>query len=250
MRITSVFLVLCIGGSVIACEDAGAVRRVEFDVSVRGTPRADSGPLRFITPSGWDVTLDEAWVSIGPIYARNAPPSIGTAPDSGRITTEVLEVTTVDGLDPTSIDLGSIGLAVTERALAAEVRLTEADDGPIAERAGPGRAAVWLRGTATRIDQKISFEGPLVFPAPTAGQEYAWFLAHLVRRIPIDFTPRRGGRLFVTVDVSHWLDDVSFDQLPESRRGGRHFDADIARTQLRNGLSRAGSFRFAWQDPR
>jgi hypothetical protein len=50
-----------------ACEAGTGGRRISFELAVESAP-AERAPIRFQTQTGWNVTLDQACVVVGPIY--------------------------------------------------------------------------------------------------------------------------------------------------------------------------------------
>ncbi len=238
-------------GTFASCSAETNVRRVRFELRARGVPTnsttGERPSLRFITPQGWTVELTRALVHAGPVYFRNSSPVGGGGELEGRVVAQVLETFTIDALDP-SLHVRTAGDAVTEPALSAEIRLSEASSGPIAAARGNARALAWVEGIATRAELTIAFAGALELPRPAESQQYAWFLLRRADRIPTDFVPEESGSLELTVDPTSWLSAVAFDALP----GGdvRDFSSDTARAQVRNGLtSRMNVYQFNWINP-
>ena len=226
---------------VAACgEDAGLVRRVQFQVSVAG-----SEPLRVHTPSGWEVSLAAAELSVAALYFRNAQNVGGTADEQGRVVAQVLGPFSIDALDPAPLRVAVTASALTERALSAELWLTEADDGPIADALGPFSALAHVAGTARRADRELSFDGGLQFPEGGELSGYQTWSNRRIRRLACNFVPSAGGELQIRIDPSHFVDSVQFDSLSEGD-GARTFATDAEQLQLRNGIALTGAYAFSF----
>lgn len=230
-----------------ACAYSPPERRVAFHVRFGGVARDASQPFTVTTPSGWSVTLTAAQVAIGPVYFRNGPPGAGTDEDDGRVVGEVLAQFTVDALDPNLGAIEGAGHGVTEPARSAEVRLYEANDGPIADGAGAGVAVAHVAGVAQRDGVTVRFDGALALAmGGGSASGYPSALAHRVAHIAADFTPDEGGTLTLRVDPSHWLDAVAFDPAGTPP----DFTTRTATTQLLGGVGAAsGVFAFTWEPP-
>jgi hypothetical protein len=67
--------------SLTACDPATGGRAVEVTFAVGGTaddPSSAEPTRSFETYSGWDVTLDEAWIAVGPFIAWENPPPLAS----------------------------------------------------------------------------------------------------------------------------------------------------------------------------
>jgi len=223
-----------------ACsEDAGSVRRVQLAVSVVGVVPSDG----LQTPSGWEVSLAAAELSVAAVYFRNARNDGGTADEQGRVVAQVLGPFSIDALDPEPQRLDLQVSAVTERALSAELWLTEAQDGPVADALGPFLALAHVAGTARRDGQEVAFEGGLQFPEGSEQSGYQTWSNRRIRRLACDFLPSADGELQIRVDPSHFLDAVQFDSLSE-RDGARGFVTPAEQLQLRNGIALTSAYDF------
>jgi hypothetical protein len=230
-----------------ACSDSNQhLSRIAFGFEVAGLARDADEPLTVHTPLGWDVTIVEAQLSFAAIYFRNAPSVTGTAEDSGRITAQVLGPFVVDTLDPEPARPAVQASAVTERALSAELWLTEAQSGPIAETFGAYTALAHFAGVAQKGELEVPFDGALTFPLTRDASSYQVWSNRRIRRVPSEFVPSAGGRLRLEVDPSHFFDAVSFDTLtPDDAT--RDFTADGAAVQLRSGLAAVSGYRFSFE---
>jgi hypothetical protein len=236
-------LPLMAAGLLGACaSDAGSVSRADLDFHVAGT---DVGSID--TPLGWHVQLDVAELSVAAIYFRDAPSVTGTADDQGRVTAQVLGPFTLDALDANEHDVDARATAVTERAQSAELWLTEAEAGAIADALGPSVALAHLAGTAAQGDALVPFDGALIVPLTRDERAYQAYLNRRVRRVPTDFTPRAGGTLTLHVDPTHWLDGVTFDTLTPTD-DTRAFNTEADAVQLRSGIAAVSGYTFEWHD--
>lgn len=225
-----------------ACaDDAGRVRRVSFHLTVAGM---DPGTVH--TPSGWDLQLAAAELSVAALYLRNAHNTGGTADDQGRVVAQALGPFSIDALasEPTRVEVSASG--VTERALSAELWLTEAEQGPIADALGPFAALAHVAGVARRDDVEIPFDGGLQFPEGSEQSGYQTWSNRRIRRLACDLVPSAGGELQLRVDPSHFLDSVQFDTLSEGD-GARTFITDAEQLQLRNGIALTGAYSLGFE---
>jgi hypothetical protein len=225
-----------------ACDgDAGRVRRVEFAVSVVGAT-----PNTLQTPSGWEVSLAAAELSVAAVYFRNARNAGGTADEQGRVVAQVLGPFTIDALDPEPQTVAVMASAVTERALSAEVWLTEAEQGPVADALGPFAALVHVAGVARRAETEVAFDGGLQFPEGREQSGYQTWSNRRIRRLACDLLPSAGGELQIRVDPGHFLDAVQFDSLSQAD-GAHTFITDAEQLQLRNGIALTGAYGFGFE---
>lgn len=242
--LTSIWMIAVLTG----CFDEGSVERVTFEAAGRGANRDTASPLVVTTRNGWSVTLEQARLSVGPLYFGNAL-ATGYQSEVGRPVAEVLSITTIDALSPTPTIFAEPGRGVSEMARAAEVRLAEAADGPIAERAGPNEAVAFVSGVARREAEEIPFAGNYAIPLGRDSDAYTWSQQHRITNIPVSFVPRDGGALTLIVDPRGWVDSVRFERLPVGDDGVRDFDDDAVQAQLRAGVAVRDAFHVEWTDP-
>lgn len=229
-----------------ACsDDRGHLERIQFEVEVAGLARDASEPLVVRTPLGWEVAVETARLSFAAIYFRNTASVTGTAEDSGRVSAQVLGPFDVDALNPEPQTPPVQASALTEPALSAELWLTEAETGPIADSLGAFTSLAHFAGVARRGELEVPFDGALTFPLTRDGSAYQAWLNRRIRRVPSDFLPHAGGRLRLEVDPSHFFDAVSFETLSGDEL--RDFSEDGAAIQLRSGLAAVSGYRFSWE---
>jgi len=223
--------------------DVGELRRISLPVEISGVARDPTSSFDVQTPLGWDVTLRAAELSVAAVYFRNAAPASGTADEQGRVTAQVLGPFTIDALDPEPQGLAVIASAITEPVRSAELWLTEADQGPIADSRGPLRALAHVAGVARRADQEIAFDGGLEVPLESDARGYDSWMARRLRRLGADFVPTRDGVLQIAVDPSHFLDAVQFDKLTPATQT-RDLSEDADQLRLLSGIANVAGYRF------
>lgn len=204
--------------TISACEPGTGGRRVMFDLAIEAAPSSRS----FRTALGWDVTLEEACVSVGPLYLYAQPglsaslrraydwlvPSAHAHPgvdhfNGGEVRGEWLEQIAVDLTSSGRVDLGA------REGIAGEARsATIGIHPPQAEALGAPTCLrshqAYVVGSATRDDVTVRFEGGL--DIEDVGTKRRMQIATAV---VIDDQ----RRLLVTVDPRPWFDHMKFDEL-------------------------------------
>ena len=189
----------------------------------------------FTTDTGWDVSLDEAFVAVGPVFAlapakdeldavaewmRHALVPVAHAHGGHdaagglRVRAELLEPAMLDALSSDRVPLltteGEEGAVDTIKIEIAQKssRLPEALRGHQA----------YVRGRASRGSEQVQFEGGL---AELGDDEPS-------RRVEIDvdFSLREGGELGLTVNALEWFRHAEFDQLHAPAGGVAQISAD------------------------
>lgn len=230
------------------CESTG-LRRVSFTLRAGGLERPAAGPLSFQTAAGWDVTLEEAKILVGPLYLNVAPPSGASAlrraplrralaglgrlllpaaradagqdqAAAGRVIGQVTSRALIDALSPALVELGP-GDGVSERALSAALWLLPQGPGGAGPTL-PRGAVAYALGEARRGADAIRFGAYLPLDASmTSGQT----LAELRSAGPIPVGPvapasgeagvelDEGLQLTLRVDPRRWLDAADFSDL-------------------------------------
>ncbi len=221
-----------------ACESGTDGRIVRFSLAVGGVAESGApGPGVFDTGTGWRVVLDEARLGLGPVYLYATADSLarrleeilvpvarahgGTDPYAGRVVRgEMLDAFVLDVLAPERrlwTDLpGSAG-----RVESLRVDLP----GPEAEGAGPLRGHyAWVRGTATRGDERVPFAGGLIIPSDGLSEQ--------VEGIPLDGLLDDGATVTLAVRPRAWFDGAHFERLPPP--GGDGVRPIVPGSQVRN----------------
>ncbi|MCU0685368.1 MAG: hypothetical protein MUF34_24535 [Polyangiaceae bacterium] len=222
------------------CESGTGGREVRFDFALASAPAAGRPLGAFTTSTGWDVTLEQACVALGPVYLyENAPLLAPTARagrrpprdwlgwlvppayahagdehfDGGQVRGEWVEQIAFDALDPAGRAFPGVrGLAGSARSFSLLL------DPP---RPSLGDAAACLRGhhayaagVATRDGLRVEFEGGLDFAVEGA--------ARRVDGVALDAVLDDGVRVVVELHVPAWFDQAHFERLTETAPSGRY----------------------------
>ena len=199
-----------------SCADTeGSLVSIEAAVASAGSPEP------FVTATGWQVKLDEAWVTVA---AFRAYASSGTAarwsplrsvarahggndPLNGRrVRAEWLAPVVIDALDPGPRWLGPLE---AETGSVDEVGVTLE---PPADDRGPTRGhQLWVSGLATKDGVSIRFEGGVDLPGEG--------VARRVENIALEAAFEEGDRWVLVADPRVWLADANFDRLPAAPPG-------------------------------
>lgn len=232
--------------SLVACGVTPG-RAIEFAVVAEGSAGT------FTTTTGWEVTLREAFVAVGPLYAFAPDDAVararalllpvahahggeglfGMRPVRGELTEQVL----VDALAERSVLGTAHGSAGPTLDL---TLLLDAPHGELASATSPLRGHhLWVAGSATQGSTEVSFEGGLDIPDEG--------MVRLVESIPLEGEADEGAELVVSMHVSAWLDDAHFDRLPEASEGPRVIAAGAQpHTALYLGARSARAWSARW----
>jgi hypothetical protein len=241
-----------------ACSGTTGGDVFSFRAAARGPSGVENGRLSLDTGSGYYVTLERAHVRLGALYLnRTVPTSVSadtTCTLPGGYVAEVTSGIMLDALAGETIDLPEAGLALAERALTGEVWLTHGDVNDPNE----SEPVLELGGTAERDGASYRFEGALsvgqnrvVAPSDATPGANPICKERIVAPIPVDLTPREGGRLLVEVSPGAMLEGVDFSLLVPDQGGIYRFDDDprsatVASTALYQGLHATTAYRFDW----
>lgn len=223
----------------LACMSGTGGEIVDIELALGGDT-AES----FETSMGWTVTLEEARVALGPVYAfapRDEPIAQlrllpvarahgGFDPLDGRkVRTELLEQTIVDALDPSlvAMTLPAESGPVTEL----RVVLLPAAAGDVAPLQSH---QALMRGVARRDDTEVEFEGAIDLPEDQRE----------VGNIDAVGTVAAGARLELRVDAAHWVDGIDFSRLAPS---GEINEGSQAYGAWRVGLRSPSAFEANWK---
>jgi len=263
----------------LGCSPSTGSERFSFRAVAGGNPEFSGAPLTFQTESGWNVTLSEARVTLGPIYLnsqaglRDESASIlnflvkpahaqgASHLESGRVVGEVLAQVAFDALSSNLVEFPTLGSMVSEPVRTAEVWFYPADGGaqvPVALR---------VRGRAERAARSVAFRGDLLLnedwvASGNQGARGAQALADLrkVRGIATVFQPSAGGSLALRFDVRRLFRGANFDSLEQNpsdadgtKRLNQSKDANVPQDQvmvnLYQGLRQSsGTYTFSWHE--
>lgn len=203
-----------------ACESGTSGRLVRFSLSVGSVVEAGApGPGVFETGTGWRVVLDEARIALGPVYLYATADSLatrlervlvpvarahgGTDPYAGRVVRgELLAPFVLDALAPERRVWTALpGSAGRVESLRVDLPGPDAEGGDALR----GHHA-WVRGVATRGDERVSFEGGLTIPASGISEQ--------VEGIPLDGVLDEGAKVTLDLRLRAWFDGAHFDRLP------------------------------------
>lgn len=228
MSVLSRTLVALALAPALACDPAAGR---EATVSMRlAAARRDGGPpTQFTTSSGWDVTLSEARVALGPVYLyENAPADALNEPwwridrflvpsarahagdqqfFGGAVLAEYVAQVAFDALSTTPLDLGTT-TATVARARSCSLRLDPPNAANLDALHGHH---LWARGQATKDGATIEFEGGLDL-AETGTQRRVDGLA-------IEADLDDGGAFTLTVHPEAWFDQADFSTLAAPQEG-------------------------------
>jgi len=249
--------------ALVACVGTTGGDLITFPAFAAGPADAVQGePYALTTGRGYDVSLTRARLHISAVYMnRSVPVSVSSDTSctlAGIYAAEVTGAIDVDVLSPTLQPFPSAGFAASERARTGEVWLTGGD---VNEESDP-TVILDVAGVARRGDDEYPFEGTVtisknrvVAPSdPALPGAKPICKQRVVSPIPIDVTPRAGGRLVVRINPRGWFANVEFsklakvsDQPPLYRF--QDSSADQPSDNLYGGLrASAGVYEFQWEE--
>ncbi|AKU92046.1 hypothetical protein [Vulgatibacter incomptus] len=223
-----------------ACGGSGTGgREVGFALGAESVPRGDAAPGRFTNRLGWDVSLEEARIAVGPIYLlTNPPPSARNfrlldwiAPrayahsgfddfDGGEVKGELLTQFVFDALHAGVQPIADL------RGIAGPVRAVNLGlEPPKPGTDGLHGHHAWVVGTATRGEETVRFRGGLDLPEGTFRK---------VVGIPADVELDDGSLVVLELHLERWFDEADFSTLGPA-------DAEGVRT-----IAPDGQVRGAW----
>jgi hypothetical protein len=253
--------VISLGAS--ACVGTSGSDLFFFDASAAGPLDADPArPFAFTTGRGYRVTLTRAKVHLGAVYLNRAFPVSGAQETScflpGLYVAQVTRGLDVDALSPDPQPFPTKGEALEEHAVAAEVALTGGDVSALEDTT----VILDVAGAADQDGASYPFEGALTIgtnravPAndPSQPGKNPICKQRIVSPIPVDLTPREGGRLLVRVDPRAFFTNVDFaalDKVSDAPPLYRFRDETVEQpnVNLYQGLkAREGAYAFSWID--
>lgn len=216
-------LVLLLLGS--GCIQSTGGSLVGFHAQASGDPAVvTGGPLAFTTPSGFDVTLTRARVTVGAIYLNQQNPQNYTLEQScvqsGIYTGEVRGGLTVDALSPIAQAFPVEGNGTNAQTRAAELWLTGGN-----LLADTDKTVILdVAGTATRgtdvfpFEAKFTISSNRVIPPrnPALPGSNPLCRQRIVSPIAFDTALSEGATVSLVVDPRAWFVSVDFSGLTKA----------------------------------
>jgi len=179
---------------------------------------AGAAPGTFTSLAGWNITLSQALIAVGPFYFNVDEPSTDEF-RSGVVIIQATEQTIVDVLDstPQPVAGGANGEAGT--AVSVEIGLLTPDI--TTQNADPTDAATigstafgYVAGTAVMGSTSVPFQGPIAVDQGLVTDTEP--LADLQRirgaSVALEFTAAP-ATLALVVDPTHWFDQCDFTDI-------------------------------------
>jgi hypothetical protein len=228
MRLRTCGLALLAFGA-LECGGTTGGNLIQMPLQAGGIVRDASQPFTFVTGQGWNVTLTQAQVVLGPLYFNIAFPSTASF-RSGVVIVQATEQFIVDLLDPTLQNVPGGADGETGTAASVEVDFFTTVNGynntiplpaPLAADGQQGTA--YLAGEATKDGAVVGFAGrvqitgalvtqgtPIDFLATLQGACANW----MPETTPptcgaLEFTTT-SGPLQLRVNPSTWFDEANF----------------------------------------
>jgi hypothetical protein len=230
-----------------------------FELPAYAAGALDAGPsVSFTNSLGYEISLTRASLYVGGVYLnRSRPTSVGADTSctlSGTYVMEVLGGREVDLLSPAPQPFPQGGVATSDRALSAEVWLSDGD----VDRIDSAREILRVTGTAKRDGVELPFEGELsigknrvIAPTdPALPGQHPICKQRIVSPIVVDLAAGADDALLLRIDVRGMFGNVDFSTLPrlgESYRFADEGGANQASDNLFAGLRRSsGVYQFSW----
>jgi hypothetical protein len=265
------------------CTASTGGERFPFEASAGGVDPPGGEPFTFVTQTGWQVTLSQADVTLGPVYLNVIPPlrvsrSFGdllvpnawaqseSHLDAGRIAGEMLAQVSFSAVSAALVRFPTTGTMTSEPIRTAEVWFYP-EPGVAPEATEIDTVAFEVRGEATRDGAEVRFRGSLVLnddwlSEQAEGSRGAQPITTIrkVRGIPAAFSPSAGGRLEIRFDVTRLFRGAEFGNLEANpsdpdgtkllvqAKSGR-VTRDQVMTNLYQGLRELETYSVRWANP-
>jgi hypothetical protein len=262
--ISSIALLAALSGCDLPSGTGG--RAVEIEVRLRSLPQGDRPLGAFVTRSGWEVHLSEAFVALGPIYLYEQAPHLAGARrpggsrlwdllvrdahahagdqhfSGGEVKGEWLGQIAFDALAEGGAVLGRApGTAGPARSLSVSL------DPPRASILGPSDALrghhAYVAGEAAKDGLVVPFEGGLLIEDEGTKRS--------VDGVALDAALDDGVVVTLELHLEAWFDEAHFDRLAEAPPGGRRLitpDSQV-RTAWFIGARSAAAFSTRVEEP-
>ncbi len=229
----------------------------EAPFAVGGVARDAGGPFSFTTPLGWQVTLDQAVIALGPFYFNIQPPQTATL-RSGTVIYQVTSQVMVNPLDPTLYPVDGGGDGITGEAVAVEIDLFPPDPTQTLENQNLlDQSSAFLSGTASLpLDGGLKifpFAGFITINQSLATNDNPLPALQRVNGADCDLTfTTAPSAVQLRVDPPHWFDSADFSSLSLPIEDGGPYSWDIRSTfhaQVLNGIyGQTGVYLFGLVD--
>lgn len=250
-RVLGTLTVLAALVTASACESGTGGRRAVFDLSIEPAPASRS----FRTSMGWDVSLEEACVSIGPVYLYAQPglsaslhraydwlvPSAHAHPgvdhfNGGEVRGEWLDQIALDLTSNGPVDLGAYE-GIAGEAQSATIGIYPPQSNTLGATSCLRGHQAYVVGSAVRNALTVRFEGGLDIEAVGTKRRMQVSTA-------LEIDDRR--RIDIAVDPRPWLDQVKFEELTVEPVSGRAIIAPGSQASLawELGLQTVGAFNM------
>jgi hypothetical protein len=204
---------------VAACGGETPGELVTIELALRSEPADAESVASFETDTGYAVTLEEASVRIGPIFAfspealaaksplweRLQASFVSTAHAHGGIDLVSGRVVRAEWLEPVTLDA-----LETETQLLGEIQAEQGVVDAITlelSRGGREGAQIVVRGAAEQDEAQLSFEGALTLEDDPVS-------ARRVELVHEDIEITEGGRLTIVVHPDRWLRGAELARAP------------------------------------
>ncbi len=251
-----------LGLLLLGCVEETGSGLVDFEAFVAGRERgSETQGYEFDTSAGYRISLQQAQLTIGALYLNRARPILGAQETAcilpGLYAAEVRSKVTFDALSSDLVRFEQPGHGTQDRALTGEVWFT----GGVIDAPHDDTRILEFSGTAVRAGRSYLFRGRVTIgqnraiPSPDPATPGANPLCkqRIVTPIPIDLTPRVGGRLELRVNPEVWFDQVDFSKLPNADIATEPIEIpdskdDPVSAVLFQGLRSTRAYEFHWLD--
>ncbi len=241
------FLILTL--TLAACEAGTGGELVEVEVAIASVAQGEAGLASFTTSTGWTVALSEATLSVDSVLVYEAAADdltlsglfVGRARAHGgydplngkRVRLELRGPFVIDLLDPSEQALQAVEAEAGEMGSAAVLFADDLEGERVQAR---------VRGTATKGDEVIAFEGALTLEDEP--------LLRRVEGIRAQGEIAAGGKVLLHIQPSLLLDEAHFERLEPRGDAPRLITKDEqVHTAMRFGTRSSHTYSIEWRAP-
>jgi hypothetical protein len=201
----------------VGCANTTGGDLINIPFEAGGVQRDATQPFTFTTPTGWNVTLDQALIAVGPFYFNVDPPSTDEF-RSGIVIIQATEQTIVDALDPTLHVVTGGANGETGSAVAVEIGLLAPDANDQAsdpsDSATLGTAFGFASGVATMGSATVGFQGEITVDQSLVTATEPLAALQRIQGAAVDLTFAAAPQaLVLQVDPTHWFDQSDFSEV-------------------------------------